>query len=216
MRTKPETDYPKMDVAALIQRASDIRTACRRDRKGLAKAGLDWKKVEAVDGLIRACSEKEAEYGLQKEAKARETARLLEYVQSCARLRRDAAESAGIALSNAGAGIKTPVVRGGRSRVDLVQDLSDIAVFCRIHADCLEKGRFDSGIVEKAERTVKELSGALAEAELRKRTPSAQLEERNKICRELYKKCMELCRLGRMVFKNDVLRYGDYIFNKKS
>jgi hypothetical protein len=210
MRTKPENGYPKINVAKLIQRASDLATACCRDKKELVKQGLDWNKAKIIGGLISTCSEKEAEYQLQKEKKADETARLLDYVKSCGMVYKEAVKSANRALCAVGTGIKAPGIRGARSRAELVQDLSDIAVFCRMHNKDLKKARFDFRLAEKAKRTAKELSEALAEAQLRKRTPSKLVEERNRICSELYETGMEVCRIGRQAFKHDCLRKRDY------
>ena len=52
MRRKPDNDYPKIAVDSLIQKASDIVAACRRDQKELSESWLDWKIVEKLDALI--------------------------------------------------------------------------------------------------------------------------------------------------------------------
>jgi hypothetical protein len=216
MKTKFGPDYPKIAVASLIQRASDLVTACRRDEKELRMAGLDWKYVEMLGGSIAKCADKEAEYQYQKDKNTEETALLAEYVRSCEMLRRDVAEAARIAFSLAKAEVPLPRIRGARSRIDLVQDLSDIAVFCRIHEEPLKKGRFNFSLVDKAARTAKELSDRLAEAAFQKSTPSTLLEERNRICRKMHEAAVEICRIGRKVFRHDRFMKKAYISIKKS
>jgi hypothetical protein len=86
----------------------------------------------------------------------------------------------------------------------------DIAMFCRLNAGELKNTNFDFSLADKAHRTVEVLTEELAENDLKKIQPSEILEKRNRLCNELYKTMVEICAIGRQVFRKDPLRRKAY------
>jgi hypothetical protein len=158
MRKIPDTNYPKIAVDSLIQRASDIVAACRRDREELCEAGLDWKLVENLGKLVSPCTDVEAEYRYQKCCDREKTAQMRDRMVQCTQLRDDTVKAVRNAFSSAGIKAAVPSFPRKQSGASLIQDLSDIAMFCRLNADQLKETPFDFRIAEKARHTVKELS----------------------------------------------------------
>jgi hypothetical protein len=216
MGTKPATDYPKMAVAALIQRASDVTVACCRDKKELCRAGLDWKDVTLLRGLLVKCADKEAEYQYKKEHDREVTAKMRERMAQCEKLRDQTARSVRRAFLSIDIAPEMPVFLRKRGGAEIVQDLSDIAVFCRMNAANLKRARFDFKLADEAAQTSKNLALELAEARYDKTTPSELVEKRNRICRELYNLAVEVCDKGRKVFKDEPLRKNAYRSIKKA
>jgi hypothetical protein len=210
MRRKPDTDYPKIAVATLIQRASDIVAACDRDRNELCEAGLDWKNVEKLAGLIVPCADIDAEYRYQKQTDREKTALARDRVVQCCKLRNTTVNAVRAAFTLAGIEATVPVFPRKQAGAGVVQDLSDIAMYCHLNAEKLKKTHFDFHMAEEAENAAKELSEALAENGYNKTNPSELLEKRNRLCKELYEAMVEICGLGRNVFRKDVLRKKAY------
>jgi hypothetical protein len=71
-------------------------------------------------------------------------------------------------------------------------------------------GGFDFRMADEAGRAAKELSDALAENAYNKTRPSELIEKRNRLCKEMYETMVEICALGRNVFRKDVLRKKAY------
>jgi hypothetical protein len=87
MRRKPDNDYPKIAVDSLIQKASDIVAACRRDQKELSESWLDWKIVEKLDALVSPCADIAAEYMYEKQTGREKTAEMRDFMLRCCTLR---------------------------------------------------------------------------------------------------------------------------------
>jgi hypothetical protein len=210
MRRKPDTNYPKIAVATLIQRASDIVAACRRDRKELCDAGLDWKNVEKLSGLIAPCADIEAQYRNQKQNDREKTALVHDRVVKYRALRNTTVKAVRAAFVLAGIEAAVPVFPRKQAGAGVVQDLSDIATFCQLNAEQLKKTSFDFRMADKAGNSAKELAEALAENGYSKTRPSELLEKRNRICRELYEAMNDICKIGRLTFEKDPLRRKTY------
>jgi hypothetical protein len=210
MRRKPDTDYPKIAVATLIQRASDIVAACNRDRKELCEAGLDWKNVEKLAGLIAPCADMDAEYRYRKQTDREKTALVRDRVVQCCKLRNKTVNAVRAAFTLAGIEATVPVFPRKQAGAGVVQDLSDIAMYCHLNAEKLKKTHFDFQMAEEAENAAKELSEALAENGYNKTNPSGLLEKRNRLCKELYEAMNDICKFGRLTFEKDPLRKKTY------
>jgi hypothetical protein len=216
MRRKPETDYPKIAVADLVQRANDLAVACRRDKKELCRAGVGWQDAEKLALWAKQCAMLEAKYQYKKEHDREMTARLRERLAQCEKLRDETAKAVRSALLSIDITPEMPVFLRKRAGSDIVQDLNDIAVFCRMNSSDLKKARFDFRLADEAARTCKKLAMELAEAMFIKTTPSELVERRNRMCRELYELAVEICDKGRKLFKNDPLRVKSYRSIKKT
>jgi hypothetical protein len=210
MRRKPDTDYPKIAVASLIQRASDIVAACRRDRKELCQAGLDWKSVEKLAALIVPCADIEAQYRSQKQNDREKTALVRDRVVQCRELRDATVKAVRVAFISAGIEATVPVFLRNQAAAGVVQDLCDIAMFCHLNVEQLKKTRFDFRIADEAGKAAKELAETLAENSYNKTRPSELLEKRNQLCKELYENMADICAIGRQTFEKDPLRRKTY------
>ena len=210
MRNKPDTDYPKIAVDSLIQRASDIVAACRRDQKELSEAGFDWNSVEKLNAMISPCTDIEAEYRLQKETSREKTVETRNFMLRCCTLRDTLIKAVRASFTLTGFDDTLPDFTRSRDSAGVVQDLSDISVFCRLNAEQLKKTPFDFQKVDEAKRAVYELADALAENEYRKSLPSEHLENRNRLCKELHEAMVAICVTGRYVFRKDPLRRKAY------
>jgi hypothetical protein len=210
MLRKPDTDYPKIAVASLIQRASDIVAACRRDRKELCEAGLDWKNVEKLDSLIVPCADIDAEYRYKKQTDREKTALVHGRVAQCRELRNTTVKAVRTAFILAGIEATAPIFPRKQASSGVVQDLSDIAVFCQLNAEQLKKTHFDFRMADKAGRAAKELADALAEYAYNKTRPSELIEKRNRLCKELYEIMANICKIGKIIFEKDPLRRKAY------
>jgi hypothetical protein len=94
--------------------------------------------------------------------------------------------------------------------LQLIQDLSDIATFCRLNDGELKNTNFDFNLADKARSAVEELTDELADNDLRKIQPSEVLEKRNRLCNELYETMVEICATGKKTFKKDPQRKKAY------
>ena len=211
MRIKPDNNYPKIAVDTLIQRASDIVAICRKDRKELCEAGLDWKNVEKLAALIDPCTDIEAEYRLQKSCDLEKTAHMQDRMVQYTKLRDATVKAVRYAFLSAGINAAVPSFPRKRSGASLIQDLSDIATFCRLNAGELKNTNFDFNLADKARSAVEELTDELADNDLRKIQPSEVLEKRNRICNELYETMVEICAVGKKNFKKDPQRKKAYL-----
>ena len=200
----------QITFASLVQRANDLANACRRDRAELIKAGLKWSDVDDLMVLLKKCSDFDAEWGVQREKGVAATRELDAFVEKCRKLRGLTIKTMHQALMRAGLDIRLPSYRKSRSRVALVQDLNDVAVLCRMYQQKLEAVGFDGKSSYRAACASKELSDALADAELAKSTPLKALNDRNAACRELYESALRICLIGREAFSNDPHRKNDY------
>jgi hypothetical protein len=152
----------------------------------------------------------EAGYRLQKRNDREKTALVRGRVVQCRALRNATVKAVRIAFISAGIEATVPVFPRKQAGAGVVQDLSDIATFCQLNAEQLKKTRFDFRMADKAGRAAKELSEALAESAYNKSRPSELIEKRNRLCKELYEAMVEICGLGRNVFRKDVLRKKAY------
>jgi hypothetical protein len=195
--------YPKISVTSLVQRASDLGVLCRRDRAELERAGLSWPAAEELHAAMNACVDTDVRWLLTRESGKAATYELGLYVRRCRKLRSDCTTAIRNALQAAHATIACPSFRESRTRPGLVQDLSDIAVYCRINRPTLEQGNFNFSLAETAAATVSQLATALARVQVDRESERENLDARNAAHRKLYRDVLAICRIGRDAFKND-------------
>ena len=210
MRRKPDNDYPKIAVDSLIQKASDIVAACRRDQKELSESWLDWKIVEKLDALVSPCADIAAEYMYEKQTGREKTAEMRDFMLRCCTLRDTLIKAVRASFTLTGIEDSLPHFTRSRDSAGIVQDLSDISVFCSLNAEQLKKTPFDFQKADEAGSAVKELANTIAENQCRRSTPSKTLEKRNQLFRELYEAMATICVIGRFVFRKDPLRRKAY------
>jgi hypothetical protein len=206
-----KTIYPKICIASIVQHANDIVFACRNDRTELEKAGLHWEDVELLATLLVKCSEADADWQIQKGKSVSATTNHKKYLQECRNLRSRLAANIRDALKILELDIKLPGYKKWWVQCDLVQDLNDLAVMCRINHEQFAKTCFDFELAEKAAVTSKELSKSMADLIISRDYHLPQHQKHHTaIYKELYDLIKKVSLYGRKAFRDDPLRKKNY------
>ena len=203
--------YPKIGIAALIQRANDLVVACRNDRAELEKAGLEWELVEKTASMVNLAADAAAQYQVARERSARLTLRHKEFVLECRQLRSILAENLRIAERKKQIVLNVPSYKKRRLHANLVQDLYDLGVICRDNRECIEATGFDFALEAQAFQKSEELAEQIAERTVACSSGLLKLHTaRNLLFDELHRTIQYICMFGRKVFKDNQARKKNY------
>jgi hypothetical protein len=203
--------YPKKNIASLVQHANDLVLTCRNDRHELETAGFQWEQVERLVVLLNECSNAEAEWRLTKEKSVIATMEHRLYLQECRQIRSRLSSSIRIVIKILGVDLKIPSYKKNWTQAEIVQDLNDLAVICRINHNLFEKTCFDFQLAEHAAFKAKELAEKIADIVVKRETQlSTHLNNRNSVCSELYESIKAICLFGRKAFVDNPLRRINY------
>ncbi|HEX2959075.1 MAG TPA: hypothetical protein VHO70_19725 [Chitinispirillaceae bacterium] len=193
--------YPKISIASLIQRASDITNTCYHDKEDLLKVLLPWDRVEQLAELIPLLSEADSLYQLQLECNAVATAKLYEYIDECKKLRTKLRAAINTAFKLCGHKLKIPGMSQKREQCEIAQDLNDLAVVCQKNRESFSKVHFDFKLEERAVQACVKLSAEVADLALdRECVETREFTIRKKIYDELCQVATEICLYGNNAF----------------
>ena len=209
----PDMPDPKIRISSLVQRGNDLFVACRRDRIELEARGLEWKDVEELARLVQDCSSSEALWKLAGEKSAAETAKLEAFARECRQFRNSVVDKLRAAQQLLPAGFPAPQFKKSGGRAELVQDLHDLHVLCRIYNVQLKKASFDLELGQKAYEESRKLSLMCAQTVLLREDLNESKYKRNALCNRMYSIIKDICALGRSVFAKDP-RIQDYYSGK--
>ena len=154
-----------------------------------------------MDILIPELTYAHAEVQLQKEAITGETRKHKEYVKKCEELRSRLVRDIRDAFSSCGIKQKLPAFSKHRQKIDLIQDLNDLATLCRNCKDVFTNIYFNFKLSEQAAIHSKQLSLEVARIDLLHETnTSDEVEKRNKIYFDMFNQMAAICRCGRNAF----------------
>jgi hypothetical protein len=211
---KNGAEDPKVKVSSLIQRGNDLVAACRRDREELEASGLKWDDVEELASLVNECSSAEALWRLALENSAAERKELKAYADTCRTFRNSLVKKIRAANELSPGGLLMPRFRKKSSSAELVQDLHDVHVLCRVYAERSDgKTPFEGNPGLKALEHSRKLSLLCASTVLNREKSEALKLRRNILYNRMYSLIQTICAPGRQVFRNDP-RKRDYYSGK--
>lgn len=154
-----------MPVKVYTQEAENLYSWAREDKDQLIAKGLDWGPVE--DLPIRCGALKEASARWAEERFTREEAEKQWAIESplAYQLRNELIQEFRFAFRNdAKLSAKVSTIADGSGHADMLQDLNDLAVLGRSHADLLAKTNFDMTLLDLAAQKSFDLAALLADA----------------------------------------------------
>jgi hypothetical protein len=204
-------NYPKKNIARLIQRANDIVVACRNDKDELTEQGLSWNLVQELAELVPQCSDIDVQYRLQKETNELSTSNLKDYLKKSVELRTQLAEDIRMAFEKAEVNVVLSGTWQNRAQSKIVQDLNDFAVLVRVYQKELQSINFNFELVNQAACASKELAMMIAYVELDRETiKTIELPNRYTMLNTMYSKMKEICKYGRRAFNKQPGRRFPY------
>ncbi len=204
------TGYPKVEISSLLQRANDIALACRRDKKELEDAGLNWAIVDSLVKLSNECLWLNAKLVVEKSKCTSGTRRLDQFEKECRDFRSSIIRKMRAALELHPAPVPVLSYSEDRSRAKLIQDLCDLYVIIRENGPALARGGFDISLGERACERMQALSDLSVATVVSRNIPDELIKERNCLCHELMDLIMAICSLARGIFRVDDPRAADY------
>jgi hypothetical protein len=203
--------YPKLNIALLIQRANDLVFVCRNDRLELETVGMRWELVEQIAVLLKECSDAEALWKLVKENNSHDRTRYRQYVLTCRKLRARLAENIRFVFKKSGSNAKLPVMWKKVLPEEIIQDLNDLACICNLNKELFTQFNFNFALANIAAIKSKELSERTASLQVECETAvSKQFSHRYTIYTELTSKIKEICSFGRIAFSEVPDRRKNY------
>jgi hypothetical protein len=197
-------------IACLIQEANDLYLFCKNDKEALVRDGLDWNEVEMLPVLLEGCTDAEAEYQLYKDKSQSEIVKLEKLVIRCRKLRTFISEKLRAASELGGNFLAVPSYRKRWSRVELIQDLNDLAVIGKDHNEILQSLSFDLTNLDLAANLSVELSEKMVDVIISKPSESPQKANRDKLKQELFILIARIRTVGKSAFIDNPLRRKVY------
>lgn len=197
-------------IARLIQEANDLYLFCKNDKKELVGEGLDWNDAERLPVLLNECTNAEVEYQVYKDNYESETVKLKKFVLRCRKLRRFIAEKLRLAIASTGADLKIPSYKKSWSRVELIQDLNDLAVIGKDNKEVLQPMGFEMSKLDLAANMSIELSEKIVDIIISNPSESPQKKIRDKIILELSSLIARIRNKGKSTFIDNPLRRKAY------
>ncbi len=201
---------PKISISSIVQWGFTLVTTCHRDRRELEEAGFAWDDIERLSDLAKRCADLDAVYIVNRDKARLETVNINKQVREAKSLRNWASSELRRARRLCRSCPDVPSFRKDPPRTGLLQDLHNLAVLIDLGREPLSTiSGFDTGLSETLRHESSKLSDAMAQSEVNRGKVDLLLLERNRCYAELYEAILELCSLGRSVFRGDV-RVKDY------
>ena len=210
---KNEPSPPRFSIATLIQRGADISIAARMDKPELIACSLNWALVDEIDHLIKPSSEADADWKLAQEKRVAQTKQLEEFCAHCRKFRNRVMAQLRFFAADNTALPPLPICKKTVARVELVQDLFNLYLYCKNNASHLTPIFPDDTTMVTAYDNSNKLSELMADTVLRREALEEFQIVRNERCNRLYYLIKEVTAVARLAFKKDDPRLKKYAYN---
>lgn len=143
-------NYPKVNIASLIQRANDLITVCTRDFDYLKQYGLTKEMINELDRLFVQSEQAFVDHAMCKDTLDEKQRLLTLRYKEAYKLRSDLAEHIKRLCLLLNIELRLPSYSCRKQQADLVQDLHDLGTVCRTYKEQFIGQQFDTTLIDQA------------------------------------------------------------------
>ncbi len=159
---KKHSKIPKISVASLVQRGSDLAAICRRDRTYLQRSGLPWEHVVAMHKAALELAESDAVWRVENDRRLLLTHKMKKLVATAFMLQKMVVRRMRVANALSGLNLKIPSFSERRSQADIIQNLNDLSVLGYYYIKNFKKWEIEPPLLRQAAVESKLLAERLA------------------------------------------------------
>jgi predicted DNA-binding protein YlxM (UPF0122 family) len=201
MNTK---NYPKINIASLLQRANDLITVCSRDKEYLKQYGLTDAMIDELDRLFVESEQAFVDHVMCRDTLDEKQRTLALRYKEAYTLRSSLAEHIKRLCVLLNIEFKLPSYSCRKQQADLVQDLHDLATVCRTYKEQFTGHQFDPTLIDQALTLSETLSQAIVDVTVFRESVLAEaLQKRNELFIQTRQLMLTICVIGRNAYNNN-------------
>jgi hypothetical protein len=202
---------PDIPVDVFNQEAEDLYQVVLVDKEKLMERGLTEETIELLPQAAGACRYAEAEWNKERNEKQEAEREWKEKSPIAYELRNDLMHELEFAF-NADNSLLSVLdrIKEGNGNADMIQDLMNLSVLGKEHAELLQQTNFESSLLIQAETMADEMSELLARANGSKNEDNKAKVLRDKAYTYLRGIVNEVRRFGKFVFRKDADHAAKY------
>jgi predicted DNA-binding protein YlxM (UPF0122 family) len=197
-------NYPKVNIASLLQRANDLITVCSRDKEYLQRYGLTDSMITELDRLFVQSEQAFVDHAMCRDTLDEKQCSLAHYYKEAYILRSNLAEHIKRLCRLLHIEFKLPSYSSRKQQADLVQDLHDLATVCRTYKEQFISQQFDPTLIDHAFTLSEMLSHVIVDVTVYRESVLADaLQKRNEIFIQTRQLMLTICVIGRNAYNDN-------------
>jgi hypothetical protein len=197
-------NYPKVNIASLMQRANDLITVCTREKEHLKRYGLTDAMLDELDRLFVQSEQAFVDHAMCKDTLTEKQRALDLRSKEAYRLRSALAKHIRRAGKLLRIDISLPSYIKRKQQADLVQDLHDLATLARTQKELFRQKQFDISLIDQAFTLSDSLSQCIIDVTVyRGSTLEDAMRQRNALFNQMRQLMIDLCVIGRDAYSDN-------------
>lgn len=197
-------NYPKVNIASLLQRANDLITVCTHDKEYLKQYGLTDTMVDELDRLFVLSEQAFVDHAMCRDTLKEKQRGLAKCYKEVYILRSSLAEHIKRLCLLLNIEFKLPSYSSRKQQADLVQDLHDLATVCMKYKGQFVQQQFDPSLIDQAFTLSEMLSQAIVDVTVYRESDLADaLQKRNELFIQTRQLMLTICVIGRNAYNNN-------------